>query len=227
MPYLAPQTKITTLNPDLLQNPADFKARAFLDAHRGETMHLFSNKFRPRCNADRGWGKAIRKHWASGTPIPDHPWGTGCTPELWATAAKLSLSPSCLAIWLWLHSVNLPILTSGKEFNAILGNVDTSNRTIPQRLIRYQLILASEVIQGLGFEVRRVYDRPTGSHYSKKWRIHLLSPDGQTVPIVGSLSAFARKHGLCNATLHDVTSGKRKQHRGWRLAPQGTLPKRF
>ena len=47
MPYLAPQTRITTLNPDLLQNPADFKARAFLDAHRGETMHLFSNKFRP------------------------------------------------------------------------------------------------------------------------------------------------------------------------------------
>ena len=48
----------------------------------------------------------------------------------------------------------------------------------------------------------------------------ILSPDGIEYEIT-HLSDFAKEHGLHQGNMSQVLNGKRKQHKGWSLAPEG------
>jgi len=48
----------------------------------------------------------------------------------------------------------------------------------------------------------------------------LLSPNGSIVDIEGSLSSFALKNNLQVGNLSSLIHGRRKSHKGWRIAPE-------
>lgn len=204
------------LDESLLQRPAEFKARAYLDSHRG-LMVPFHHRKGKRC---AGWHGCLARLVETTKPIPDRWWGTNCTKERWEVASAARLRPSAFSVWLWLLNKELP-----KEIHFSqeqLGKLVDSQRTKVLACLFEERLVLGKSYKGGSSVVYSVFEEPCEpvlyKRYLRDRSRKKLWKDGRIVYFYGNISEFSRKHGLDDTCLGKLLSGEIEYHKGFRLA---------
>lgn len=207
----------------LSRSSQEFKARAYLDSHRGQRI---PGPIRRRCRQKKvtGYKLFLPQLVDLDQPIPDRWYGTNCTPELWAVGVdQCQLKTASLKLWLWLHSLDWthPRIVSRSDAAGLLNTVSCN----AIRLLRQKgLILAIDPPKGGHQWIYEPLAEPLPKKviYSRfRSRVpRLRSPSGRCIAIVESTEAIARRYNLHPRCLQAVIDGEAEQHNGWTLAPR-------
>lgn len=206
------------LDHNLLNKPSEFKARAFLDTARGQTI--------PRKYCSRptkpGWHRELKKLVQVNDPVPDRWWGTNCTPERWSVAESLKLRPSSFVVWHWLHAMEPDIELTEKDVASIIG----VNRCRAIRLLIDNRLILGRCYSGGITRVYQVLEQPMNeAEYAAALRstkfATILTNGSKTLRFYGNYRAFAQKHGLNENAVRRLVNGDLGSHRGYRLWQRG------
>ena len=203
------------LNENLLTDPSNFKARALLDAYRGEMLpSVLRRRIR---KGDSGYPINVAELCDYDKPIPNQWWGTNCDRQLWDEGFRLKLKAYTFALWHWLleYHPNEEFILSGPHAGHILG---TSKPHCTRTLSRKGLILAH--FSHAGARIYQVYrEAQPDTVLPQRLRqrgVVLYSPSGRR-HYVRNRRDFARRHGLKHDGLYRVINGEQASYQGWHL----------
>lgn len=208
------------IDTSLLKDPIEFKARAFLDAYRGQAVPLVRKQ---GILSNQSWARAARKLVvAYRSPLPDRAWGTGCTAELWEVAEALNLPYQAFTFWFYLLSLDedsYPWIISVRERQEIFGSkVECALDQLQEKL----LVVADDKSKRYQRQIYKVFPAPQTRHKWYYWKIKLvptvIDPQGQRHYVTQGPRIFAREHNLCRNGFAKLLDGTLENYKGWRLS---------
>lgn len=197
-----------------LETPAMFKARAYLDSHRGQTIPY---KIRRSPKTVVGWKKQLPKLLDATKPIPNRWWGTNCDLNMWEIGVQEKLRPSAFTLWCWLLNQEGDINMSQTLVGELLG---WQKSFALSSLIDKRLVLGHRYVGGSTIVYKALRHKLSARAYRNLLakRAILIEKDGKILKFCGNAAAFAAKHGLDESGVLKLTTGQIAHHRGWRLS---------
>ena len=202
---------------DLFCRPDEFKARAMLDAYRGQKLAKAQRD--KTTKRSKGWFKEAMNLADCKAVIPDRWWGTNCDLQSWESGQHLK--PSVFTLWHYFLSLdwqNPRVFTS----TMVLEIIGQSGRTVAiNALARQRLIAASESAPGCRRIIYHAWRSPQRPSYIDKTiqskALKLISPEGEPHPLAQPVTVFAKQHGLDSKKIQRILDGELVTHRGWHL----------
>ena len=207
------------IDTSLLKDPIEFKARAFLDAYRGQAVPLIR---RQGILSNQSWAHVARKLVAYRSPLPNRSWRTGCTAELWEVAERLALPYHAFAFWFYLLSLDedsYPWIVPVRERQEIFGS---KLGCALDQLQEKKLVLADDKGKRYQRQIYKVFSTPQDRNAWYYWKTKLIptviDPQGRRHFVTQGPSIFAREHNLGRNYFVKLLDGTLEEYKGWRLS---------